>query len=274
MTTIDHPRYNVLGVGVNVLTLDSAWTAVTEKLRAGGQGYVTVTGVHGISECQRDAELRCIHNDSFLTTPDGMPLVWMGRLQGVEASLLDRVYGPDLMLVMLERGQAAGLRHYLYGGREGVAELLREKLLERYPQAEIVGASAPPFRPLTDDEELALVDQLNQLRPDCIWIGLSTPKQERLMARLLQRYGLAGKSAGSNELRLQFPTIFFGVGAAFDIHSGLLRQAPQWMQRVGLEWLFRLKEEPRRLWSRYLKNNPLFVTRAALQLTRLRKYRF
>ena len=271
MTTMDHPRFNVLGVGVSVLTLDSAWTAVTQRLRAGEQGYVTVTGVHGVSECQGDDQLRRIHNDSFLTTPDGMPLVWMGRLQGVESSALHRVYGPDLMLAMLERGQATGLRHYFYGGREGVAELLREKLRERYPQAQIVGASTPPFRPLTEQEELVLVDQLNRLRPDCIWIGLSTPKQERLMARLLERYGQ--DAAGSGEARLQFPTVFFGVGAAFDIHAGLLRQAPRWMQRVGLEWLFRLKEEPRRLWSRYLKNSPLFVARAALQLTRLRKYR-
>lgn len=266
------PRVNVLGVGISVLTLDSAWEAVRTTLEAGRQGYVTVTGVHGVSECQSDGELREIHNRSLLSTPDGMPLVWMGRLQGVGPQKMDRVYGPDLMLEVLARGQAAELRHYFYGGREGVAETLREKLLTRYPEAQIVGASTPPFRPLTEAEEHALVERLNRLRPHCIWIGLSTPKQERLMAGLLNRYGREAASSESDRPHLEFPLVMFGVGAAFDFHSGEVRQAPHWMQRAGLEWLFRLQQDPRRLWRRYLKNNPLFLGRAALQLTRLRRY--
>ena len=140
-------RINVLGVGISALTLDSAVDAVLQALADGRQGYVTVTGVHGVSECQRDPELRQIHNDSLLTTPDGMPLTWMGRLQGKSAAVMRRVYGPDLMLQLFERGQTEGLRHYLFGGREGVAPLLAEKLQARFPAAEIVGLYTPPFRP-------------------------------------------------------------------------------------------------------------------------------
>ena len=187
-------RINVLGVGISPLTLDSAVESVLQAVENQQQGYITVTGVHGVSECQTDEELRQIHNDSFLSTPDGMPLTWMGRLQGMDRERMDRVYGPDLMLRVFDRGQQAGLRHYFFGGCDGVAELLKQKLTERFPKSQVVGTHTPPFRPLTDDEEHALVEELNQLQPHCLWIGLSTPKQERVMARLLKRYG-----AGSTE---------------------------------------------------------------------------
>ncbi len=266
-------RINVLGVGISAITLDSTWTMVLACLREERQGYVTVTGVHGVSECQSDAELRRIHNESLLSTPDGMPLVWMGRLQGIGPKQMDRVYGPDLMLEVIERGQAEGLRHYFFGGRDGVAALLQEKLLERFPAAQIVGTYTPPFRPLDEAEERALVEELDRLRPHCFWVGLSTPKQERVMSQLLTCYGASQEQPIDGETRLPTPLVMFGVGAAFDFHAGLVPQAPPWMQRVGLEWLFRLRCEPRRLWRRYLKNNPLFIVRAFLQLTGLRKYR-
>ena len=263
----------MLGVGISALTLDTAVDAVLAAVQDNQQGYVTVTGVHGVSECQSDTELRRIHNESFLSTPDGMPLTWMGRMQGMGPEQMDRVYGPDLMLEVLDRGQAAGLRHYFFGGREGVAELLQEKLLARYPEAKIVGTYTPPFRPLNDAEELQLLGELNELKPNCFWVGLSTPKQERIMADLLARYGAdADGGADRADARLPSPLVMFGVGAAFDFHAGLIPQAPPWMQRAGLEWFFRLTKEPRRLWKRYCKNNPLFVMRAALQLTGLRKY--
>ncbi|NOY41764.1 MAG: WecB/TagA/CpsF family glycosyltransferase [Planctomycetes bacterium] len=264
-------RINVLGVGISSLTLDSAVEAVLDALNNQQQGYVTVTGVHGVSECQTDAELRRIHNDSLLSTPDGMPLTWMGRLQGASREQMDRVYGPDLMLRVFERGQQEGLRHYLFGGGEGVVELLQEKLTKRFPTAQVVGTYTPPFRPLTDDEEYDFVEQLNQRQPHCLWVGLSTPKQERIMARLLSRYGAEG-TTGADAPRLPTPLVMFGVGAAFDFHAGLIPQAPHWMQRSGLEWFYRLQKEPRRLWKRYLKNNPLFLARAALQISGLRKY--
>lgn len=263
------PRINVLGVGISVLTLDSAVDAVVSAIGSGRQGYVTVTGVHGVSECQSDAELLRIHNESLLSTPDGVPLTWMGRLQGVDSARMSRVYGPDLMLRLLDRGQSEGLRHYFFGGREGVAELLRERLIERYPDAQIVGTYTPPFRPLMESEELQLLQELGELQPNCFWVGLSTPKQERIMAGLLARYGTEATDATA---QLPAPLVMFGVGAAFDLHAGLIPQAPSWMQRTGLEWLFRLLKEPRRLWKRYCKNNPIFLIRAALQITGLRKY--
>lgn len=255
-------RVNVLGVGISALTLDSAVEAVLAAVSEKRQGYVTVTGVHGVSECQRDAELRRIHNESLLSTPDGVPLTWMGRLQGRRPQEMQRVYGPDLMLRLFERGQSSGLLHYLYGGGEGVAPLLAERLAATFPEAQIVGLYTPPFRPLTEDEERQLAAELAALQPHCVWVGLSTPKQERFMAQFLSQYAA----------KLPKPLVMLGVGAAFDFHAGLKPQAPAWMQRTGLEWFFRLQQEPRRLWRRYLKNNPLFVARAALQLSGLRKY--
>ena len=263
-------RINVLGVGISALTLDSAVEAVLMSIKNGQQGYVTVTGVHGVSECQSDAELRRIHNESLLSTPDGMPMTWMGRMQGVGADQMSRVYGPDLMLRLLDRGQQEGLRHYFFGGNEGIAELLREKLLAQFPEAQIVGTYTPPFRPLNEAEEQELLTDLQQSQPNCFWVGLSTPKQERVMADLLGRFGT---EATHGTARLPSPLVMFGVGAAFDFHAGLIPQAPAWMQRSGLEWLYRLIKEPRRLWKRYFKNNPLFIMRAALQLTGLRKYK-
>lgn len=259
---LENPRINVLGVGISALTLDSAIDATLQALADCRQGYVTVTGVHGVSECQRDPDLLRIHNQSLLSTPDGVPLTWMGRLQGKSSSEMQRVYGPDLMLCMFDRGQQQGLRHYLFGGSEGVAPLLAEKLQSRFPQAEIVGIYTPPFRPLDDREQQMLVEELNACKPHCFWVGLSTPKQERFMAQFLQQHADS----------LPKPLLMFGVGAAFDFHAGLVRQAPAWMQRAGLEWLFRLQQEPRRLWRRYLKNNPLFIARAAMQISGMRRY--
>jgi len=248
-------RANVLGIGVSALNLDSAVEAVSQALERKAKGYVCVTGVHGVSEAQKDAALRAILNESFLNTPDGMPMVWMGRLQGFRD--MGRVYGPDLLLRVCEFTRTSGHTHFLYGGAPGVAEELKCRLERRFPGLKIVGVCSPPFRPLTGEEEEVLERQLRALQPDIFWVGLSTPKQEKFMAQYWQRF----------EARL-----FFGVGAAFDFHAGRVRQAPRWMQRSGLEWLFRLGCEPRRLWRRYFKNNPLFVLRAFCQLTGLKKY--
>ena len=244
-------RYNVLGVGVSALTLAQARDLVLVARGARQLGYVCVTPVHAVDEAQRDPAFRKILNESFLTTPDGMPLVWLAPA-GVE-----RVYGPDLMLAVCDAGRASGLRHYFYGGAPGVAELLREKLSARFPGLEIVGTFAPPYRPLTADELTALRADVTRTRPDIIWVGLGTPKQERFMAE---------------HWRTLDAGLLIGVGAAFDFHSGRISQAPRWMQRSGLEWLFRLGTEPRRLAPRYLKTNPLFVLRVLAQKTGLKKY--
>lgn len=250
------PRANVLGVGISAINLDLAVAAVAEALGRKAKGYICVTGVHGVTEAQIDPSFRAILNRSFLTTPDGMPMVWMGRWQGFRE--MARVYGPDLMLQVCKYSQSLGQTHFLYGGAPGVAEELKRRLEQRFPRLKIVGTYSPPFRPLTAAEEQDLTRLVGTLKPDFFWVGLSTPKQEKFMAHYWQKLEA---------------TLFFGVGAAFDFHAGRMRQAPRWMKRSGLEWLFRLVCEPRRLWKRYLKNNPLFVFRAFCQVTGLRKYR-
>jgi N-acetylglucosaminyldiphosphoundecaprenol N-acetyl-beta-D-mannosaminyltransferase len=248
-------RINVLGVGISEINHATAVECVRRAIESGHKGYITVTGVHGVTECQRDEELRRIHNESFLSTPDGMPMVWMGRLSG--STLIDRVYGPDMMLNVMREGVAHGWRHFLFGGGAGVAGQLKSCLESRIPGVQIVGLSSPPFRPLNDAEVDALARQVSETRPHCFWVGLSTPKQERFMAHYLPRLDTC---------------LMFGVGAAFDFHAGLVPQAPAWIQWAGLEWLFRLCKEPRRLWKRYFKIVPSFIVRAALQKCGLRKF--
>ncbi len=248
-------RVNVLGVGLSAINLDSALEAIGAALANRTKGYICVTGVHGVMEAQDDARFRDILNHSFLNTPDGMPMVWMGRIHGHRD--MRRVYGPDLMLLVCDFTQRHGYKHFFYGGADGVAPQLAANLRARFPGLQIAGTYTPPFRPLNAAEEEALIKQVSEAKPDIIWVGLSTPKQEKFMAQFKDRLDA---------------TLMFGVGAAFDFHAGRVRQAPLWMQRSGLEWFFRLCCEPRRLWRRYFRNNPLFLVRAFCQLTGLRKY--
>lgn len=249
------PVINVLGVGIHATNLMSAVDYIGNAMRVKRQGYICVTGVHGVSEAQKDESFRKILNNAFLNTPDGMPMVWVGRLQGFKE--MTRVYGPDLMLEVCKLSVEKGYTHFLYGGKDGVAELLRKKLTERFPSLKIVGTYTPPFRPLNDEEEQELIQLVQEAKPDIFWVGLSTPKQEKFMAEYINKLDT---------------TLMIGVGAAFDIHSGQTKQAPLWMQQSGLEWLFRLLQEPKRLWRRYLINNPLFIAKILLQLTGLKKY--
>lgn len=248
-------RINILGVGLSAINLKLALAAIDAALARKAKGYVCVTGVHGVMEAQKDENFRAILNHSFLNTPDGMPMVWLGRLNG--APEMDRVYGPDLMLLVFELSQKKGYTHFLYGGAPGVAQELQQKLEAKFPGIKIVGTYTPPFRPLNAGEESELIRTVSEKKPDMLWVGLSTPKQEKFMAQYRDKLDA---------------TLFFGVGAAFDFHAGRVRQAPRWMQRSGLEWLFRLCCEPRRLWRRYFRNNPLFVFRVFCQWTGLKKY--
>jgi N-acetylglucosaminyldiphosphoundecaprenol N-acetyl-beta-D-mannosaminyltransferase len=248
---------NVLGTRVGAHNLASAVALLAAWMQAPETGrYVCVTGVHGVMEGLGDSAIQAAHNRADAVVPDGMPLTWVGRWQGHQA--MDRVYGPDLMLAVLRAGCQPGWTHYFYGGKPGVAEALQACLTARFPGVKVVGAYGPPFRPLNPQEESKILADINHLRPDCVWIGLSTPKQELLMARW-KSLGVQAK-------------VMLGVGAAFDFHTGRVRQAPSWMQRAGLEWLFRLCMEPRRLAPRYLRNNPLFVWHVFLQLTGIRSY--
>lgn len=246
-------RYNVLGVGISALTLPLARDLVLAARGQRNRGYICLATAHGLTEAHRDPDLRAIYNHSFLTTPDGMPLVWLApRDRNVE-----RVYGPDLMLAICDAGRTVHLRHYLYGGTPGVAELLRERLIARFPGLEIVGTFTPPFRPLDATEFATLRADITRTRPDIIWVGLSSPKQEKFMAAHARDLDAA---------------LLIGVGAAFDFHSGRVRQAPRWIQRSGFEWLFRLCTEPRRLGPRYLTTTPLFALRVLAQKLGLKSY--
>lgn len=248
-------RVNVLGVGISVLNLKTALAAMAEAVRQRRKGYVCVTGVHGVMEAQDDPGFKKILNGAFLCTPDGMPMVWAGRLNGHRE--MGRVYGPDLMLDVCEWSQTSACKHFFYGGAPGVADLLSQKLKERFPKMEVAGTFTPPFRPLTAEETAQLQARIASAGPDILWVGLSTPKQEKFMAEYLPKLEV---------------TLMVGVGAAFDFLSGRVRQAPRWMQRGGLEWLFRLCSEPRRLARRYLRNNPLFLWKGLGQFTGLKKY--
>jgi N-acetylglucosaminyldiphosphoundecaprenol N-acetyl-beta-D-mannosaminyltransferase len=248
-------RINVLGVGISVLNMKAALSLIVEALEKKRKGYICVTGVHGVTEAQADASFRTILNHAFLCTPDGMPMVWMGKFAGKKT--MNRVYGPDLMLAVLEESVRRGYRNFFYGGANGAAEALKEAMTRRFHGLQVCGTYEPPFRPLNTDESHALVSFVAAAKPDIVWVGLSTPKQERFMAEFLPRLET---------------TLMIGVGAAFDFHCGRVKQAPRWMQRSGLEWSFRLCQEPRRLWKRYLKNNPLFVWRVFCQMAGLRRY--
>jgi N-acetylglucosaminyldiphosphoundecaprenol N-acetyl-beta-D-mannosaminyltransferase len=217
--------------------------------------YVCVRDVHGIVRSQHDEELRRIHNRAGLVTPDGMPLVWLCRSRGHRR--VERVYGPDLLLAACEASLGRGWRHFLYGGAEGIAGRLASRLRERFPGLAIVGTYTPPFRPLTAEEDREVIEQIERSHADIVWVGLSTPKQEEWMAVHVERVAAP---------------VLIGVGAAFDFHSGLKKQAPKWVQGSGMEWFFRLVTEPRRLAKRYLINNPTFLALVAGQLLGLRKY--
>ncbi len=248
-------RCDVLGVGISAINIPMAVRVIDRWIRRGTKNYVCITGVHGVMESQRDPELKRIHNAAGMVTPDGMPMVWMNRLRG--NGHVSRVYGPDLMLEVCQQSVKKGHKHFFYGGADGVADLLKQKLTEKCPGLQVVGTYCPPFRPLTDDEDRDLVKMINASGADIVWVGLSTPKQERWMS----------KHVG----RLDAP-VMVGVGAAFDFHAGLKKQAPKFIQKSGFEWLFRMVTEPKRLWKRYMVNNPLFLLNLALAATGLKDF--
>jgi N-acetylglucosaminyldiphosphoundecaprenol N-acetyl-beta-D-mannosaminyltransferase len=242
------PQANILGISVSAINLEMAVSAIEGWIFRREPHYICVTGVHGVMESQRDEELQRIHNAAGLVTPDGMPLVWLSRFMGFRH--VERVYGPDLVLAVCKRSIKRGYRHFFYGGADGVAERMANRLQSRFSGLKVVGTYSPPFRPLSAEEDRKVVEHINSVQPHIVWIGISTPKQERWMAE--------------HRGQLSAP-VLVGVGAAFDLHAGLKRQAPRWMQKSGLEWSYRLMSEPRRLWRRYLVNNPSFLWLIFLQ---------
>jgi N-acetylglucosaminyldiphosphoundecaprenol N-acetyl-beta-D-mannosaminyltransferase len=250
----DVPKREVLGVPIALTDYSEALDVMDGMIARRQRGYVCAVAVHAVMVAQDDKVMRDALLGSALTVPDGMPIVWAANALGGE--LDDRVYGPDLMLRYSERCAAKGHRVFLYGGRDqGSLQQLALNLRLKYPGIKIVGGYSPPFRPLTDEEETSVADQINAARPDVVWVGIGVPKQEKWMARMRDRIDAPVMAA---------------VGAAFDFHAGRVSQAPAWMQERGLEWTYRIAQEPRRLLPRYLVYNPRFVLRIGLQLVRER----
>jgi N-acetylglucosaminyldiphosphoundecaprenol N-acetyl-beta-D-mannosaminyltransferase len=254
--SVQSSSYRVLGVRVDAVQLPEVCRRVEKWIeQRDACHYVAVTGMHGIMEAQHDPEFKSILNAADLVVPDGMPLVWLSRFRG--RPLRRRVYGPELMLEVCQQTASTSCSHFLVGGAPGVADRLATVLIDRFPGLVISGTCSPPFHPLTESQEQDLVATINRAAPDIVWFGFSTPKQEQWMHRYRDRLKAA---------------VLLGVGAAFDIHTGNRRQAPRWMRENGWEWLFRLVQEPKRLWRRYLIYGPQFLFYVALELLQLKSF--
>jgi N-acetylglucosaminyldiphosphoundecaprenol N-acetyl-beta-D-mannosaminyltransferase len=250
------PTVDVLGVPIALTDYDRTMDWMDATIQQGRKGYVCVAATHTVVATQDDPELRAAVQGASLVVPDGQPVVWAMNALGHDLS--HRVYGPDLMAKFCERSALTGARMFLYGGRnQGALVQLALNLRRRFPGLQVVGGYSPPFRTLSEEEIDAVVEEINHARPDVVWVGIGVPKQEKWMAALRDR--------------IDAP-VLVGVGAAFDFHAGLVAQAPAWMQSAGLEWLFRLSKEPRRLWKRYLTYNPRFVYGFARQYGRHRRH--
>ena len=247
LPTVD--RVNVLGVGISTTNMANTLATIVRWIKNAERHYVCVTGVHGVMESQKDNNLKEVHNNSGMTVPDGMPMVWAGKIYGYLD--MGRVYGPDLMWAICKDSVIKGFTHFLYGGNEGVVGELKHTLEKEFPGIKIVGTFTPPFRPLNNAEENDLINQVNLTKPDLFWVGLSTPKQEIFMSEYVSRLDTK---------------VMLGVGAAFDYHTGRAKDSPDWIKKSGMQWLHRLLQDPKRLWKRYLVNNPVFVCKFLNQI--------
>jgi N-acetylglucosaminyldiphosphoundecaprenol N-acetyl-beta-D-mannosaminyltransferase len=247
----------VLGVPLAAIDYEGTMDWIDATVDRREKAYVCVAATHTVMAFQEDQELRHAVDGAALVVPDGQPLVW--AMNALGEHLDSRVYGPELMARHFERSARTGTRMFLYGGRnEGALVQLTLNLRRRFPGIRIVGGHSPPWRELTPAEQEAVAQDIDRSGADVVWVGIGVPKQEKWMAAMRDR--------------LEAP-VLIGVGAAFDIHAGLVPQAPARMQRLGLEWLFRLVQEPGRLWRRYLRYNPRFVAGFARQYLRHKRSR-
>jgi N-acetylglucosaminyldiphosphoundecaprenol N-acetyl-beta-D-mannosaminyltransferase len=234
---------DILGVPIAMTDYTRTMDMMDAMVEGRERGYVCAAPVHAVMVAQDEPDTYAALRGSTLTVPDGMPLVWAANMLGEQ--LPDRVYGPELMLRYNQRCAERGHRVWLYGGRDqGSLVQLALSLRRRHPGIKIAGGYSPPYRDLTAEEEDFVVNQVNDSEADVLWVGIGVPKQEKWMARMRER--------------LEVP-VMCGVGAAFDFHAGRISQAPRWMQERGLEWTYRIAQEPRRLLPRYLYFNPRFL---------------
>jgi len=244
----------VLGIDVSTVDMREAVRKCDLLIGSGRSEYICAADVHSVVEAFRDPAHRRALNGAYLTVADGMPLVWVGWLRG--CTRMQRVYGPDFLLEMCRTSIDRGWRHFFYGGKTGIAVRLVSRLVERFPGLQIAGTYAPPYRPLTAAEESEFTAQIEETKPDVLWVGLGAPKQEQFMAEHRGKLRCA---------------LMVGVGAAFDFHSGAVKEAPRWLHRSGLQWTYRLMQEPRRLGRRYLSCVPAFLWNAGLEAAGIRR---
>jgi N-acetylglucosaminyldiphosphoundecaprenol N-acetyl-beta-D-mannosaminyltransferase len=248
-----HNTY-VLGMKVSSTDYQHASDLILSWAQQNLSKYVCVATVNNVMESFDSATFQKVMNEADLVTPDGMPVVWALKSLGVKEAT--RVYGPDLTPIVLEKATASGTPVGFYGASPEVLQLLVEKVRAANPKLQVAYAYSPPFRPISPAEDLAIIDDINRSGAKILFIGLNTPKQDLWMS--------------AHRDRVQ--AVMIGVGAAFDFIAGSKRQAPRWMMRMGLEWLFRLATEPRRLWKRYLKHNPRFVLYFAMQMLGVKRF--
>ncbi len=248
-------RFNLLGIGIDAVDMTDT-IRVFERAIKGEEasGYICPMGVAGIMEARRNPDLKVILNNALLNTPDGVPLVWLGKLFGHKN--IRRVYGPDVMRDVCAYSADKGWKHFLYGGGSGLAETLQGELEANHPGIQICGTFCPPFRDLNEEEERNLIQKIDELQPDIFWVGVSTPRQ----------LYFAGRMQGRLKTKIIAP-----VGYAFDVNAGTKIDSPEWVKISGFQWLHRALTDPR-LWKRYLQDNPRFMGEVLLQLLRLKKY--
>jgi len=240
----------ILGIKLFSDNFNSAVSLITTKIKEKEHNFCTsATGAHGLVNAQKDIRFRKILSSFYVNLPDGLPGVWIGRLKG--AKNMERCYGPDFFREVIIKTARLSINHFFCGGKDGVAEELKKVCLEKFNNSNVVGTYSPPFREMTDNEMKVLAEKINSLNANIVWIGLSTPKQEIFAYRLSK-----------------FTNVNFicTVGAAFDFHTGKVKEAPHWIQKIGMEWFFRLIMEPKRLWKRYFEIVPLFIWYNLLEL--------
>lgn len=257
MDTIEKKYQNqycrILNTNISVTNMEATKKFLEDNLETLRGDYICVSNVHTTVMAFRDEQYRKIQNGGAMAVPDGQPLSIVSRGRGYKNA--ERVPGPDLMVEMLKESEEKGYRHYFYGGKEETLEILKQKLREQFPKLQIAGMYSPPFRKLTEEEDKQIIQMINDTKPDFIWVALGAPKQEIWMY----------------EHRNQFQGVMLGVGAAFGFTAGTTKRAPQWMQRLCLEWLYRIGQDPKRLIPRYLSTNFSFVWHVFWENRKMRK---
>ena len=248
MTILKRIRENVIGAPIDALSWQQALNRLSTWSVARQSRYVCICNVHSVATARQDEAFAQVIREADMATPDGAPVAWLMRHLGVASQ--ERINGPDLMWRYCAEAAMRNESIYLYGGQQSTLDILQKKLLDRFPGLKIAGAYSPPYRPLSEEEDAAVVENINASEASTVWVSLGCPKQEKWMA----------------DHRGRINAVMIGVGAAFDYHAGTITRAPIWMQRNGLEWLHRLASEPRRLWKRYLVTNTLFIWYAAHQI--------